>query len=149
VRDVCEFLDEVGLRTAHRMPRVRVCYDDPCHLVHGQRVEAAPRRLLAQIEGVELVAHADAARCCGAAGTYNLTQPEMSQQVLAAKIDALTAADPDVVATGNPGCMMQIAHGLRAHGSTVRVVHPVELLADSLCEAPEPLPAGRLQREMR
>lgn len=134
VRDVCEFLDEVGLRTSHKTPRTRVCYDDPCHLVHGQRVEAAPRRLLAQVEGVELVAHADAARCCGAAGTYNLTQPEMSQVVLGEKMDSLAKANPEVIATGNPGCMMQIASGVRARGLAAEVVHPVELLARSLCD---------------
>jgi glycolate oxidase iron-sulfur subunit len=113
---------------------VRICYDDPCHLVHGQRVESAPRRLLEQIEGAELVGHANAAHCCGAAGTYNLTQPEMSKQVLATKIEALAAADPDVIATGNPGCMMQLSAGARDHGLAARVVHPVELLANSLVD---------------
>ena len=129
VRDVCEFLDEVGLRGgAGGLERVRVCYDDPCHLVHGQGVEAAPRRLLGQIEGLELVEHTGATHCCGAAGTYSLTQREMSQTVLAEKMDALAAADPDVIATGNPGCLMQHASGVRARGLSARVLHPVELL---------------------
>ncbi len=129
VRDICEFLDEVGLRgEAGALEPVRVCYDDPCHLVHGQGVEAAPRRLLARIEGLELVEHADATRCCGAAGTYNLTQREMSQTVLREKMDSLAAADPDVIATGNPGCLMQLASGVRARGLRARVLHPVELL---------------------
>ena len=128
IRDVCEFLDEQGLRAPVGRYPARVCYDDPCHLVHGQGVEAAPRRLLEQVPGLQLVSHADPGRCCGAAGTYNLTQPEMSSQVLDEKMKALLAAGPQIVATGNPGCMMQIAGGARARGSALRVVHPVEIL---------------------
>jgi glycolate oxidase iron-sulfur subunit len=129
VRDVCEFLDEVGLRAPPGRFEARVCYDDPCHLVHGQGVEAAPRRLLAQVPGLELVAHANPTRCCGAAGTYNLTHPEMSRRVLADKMDALAAAAPELIATGNPGCLMQLAKGVRERGLAARVVHPVEILA--------------------
>ncbi len=128
VRDVCELLDEAGLRPPERRIEARVCYDDPCHLVHGQRVERAPRRLLARIPGLELVPHADPTSCCGAAGIYNLSHPEMSRAVLARKIDALAAADPDLVASGNPGCLMQLASGLRRRGLRARAVHPVELL---------------------
>ena len=80
---------------------------------------------------MELVAHADPAACCGAAGTYNLTQPEMARAVLDAKLDSLARADPDVVATGNPGCMMQLAAGLSRRGLRARVRHPVELLDES------------------
>jgi len=129
VRDVCEFLDEVGLRAPPGRFEARICYDDPCHLVHGQGVEAAPRRLLAQVPGVTLVPHANPTRCCGAAGTYNLTHPEMSRLVLKDKMDALAAAAPDVVATGNPGCLMQLARGARERGLDARVLHPVEILA--------------------
>jgi glycolate oxidase iron-sulfur subunit len=128
VRDICEFLDEVGMRTPSGRQDLRVCYDDPCHLVHGQGVEAAPRRLLGQIPGLELVEHAHPTRCCGAAGTYNLTQPEMSQAVLREKLDALEAANPDAIATGNPGCLMQLRSGARARGLKAVVAHPVELL---------------------
>ena len=128
VRDVCEFLDEVGL-VAEPPPRAgSVCYDDPCHLVHGQRVAAAPRQLLARVPGLRLVPHDDPTSCCGAAGIYNLSHPEESQAVLAPKLDALAAADPDWIATGNPGCLMQLAAGARARGLRARVVHPVELL---------------------
>ena len=127
-RDVCEWLDEVGLRPPSGALDARVCYDDPCHLVHAQGIAAAPRRLLNAIPGLELVAHADAQSCCGAAGTYNLMQREMSQQVLEPKLDALAAADPDWIASGNPGCMLQIEAGVRARGMAARVVHPVELL---------------------
>ncbi len=131
VRDVCELLDETGLRAPAGRLALRVCYDDPCHLVHGQGVKDAPRRVLASIPGLVLVAHDDPTSCCGAAGTYNLTHRAMSSAVLARKLDALAAVDPDVVATGNPGCLMQIAAGGRARGLRARVVHPVELLDES------------------
>ncbi len=136
VRDVCELLAEVGLRAPVGAFPARVCYDDPCHLVHAQGVASAPRELLAKVPGLELVPHDDPDRCCGAAGTYNLTQPEMAEQVLAAKLDSLLAADPQVVATGNPGCMMQIAMGLARRGSPARVMHPVEILDAAQGAAP-------------
>lgn len=128
VKDVCEFLDEVGLRTPLAALEGRVCYDDPCHLVHGQGVAAAPRRLLDAIPGLERVELPDASACCGAAGTYGITHRETSQQVLAPKLAAIEACAPDLVATGNPGCMLQIASGLRARGLAIEVVHPIELL---------------------
>ena len=142
VRDVCEFLDAEGLtaplaplparglggRGMGRGGSIRVCYDDPCHLVHGQRVEAAPRRLLGRIPELELVDHDDPGACCGAAGTYNLSQPAMSKAVLDRKVASLAAADPDLVATGNPGCMMQLRAGLARASLRAEVVHPVELL---------------------
>ena len=128
IRDVLEFLDEVGLEIEFSPLEARICYDDPCHLIHAQGVAAAPRRLLARIPGLELVAHRNPEACCGAAGIYNLTHPEMSQQVLAPKLDALIEAAPEVVATANPGCAMQLAGGLAARGQEVAVVHPIELL---------------------
>ncbi len=131
VRDVSEVLVEAGVRTPPERGSLRVCYDDPCHLVHGQKVSVAPRKLLESIPGVTLVPHADASACCGAAGTYNLTQPEMSRAVLARKLDALEAADPDVIATGNPGCLMQLQSGAREWGLRARVVHPVTLLDEA------------------
>ncbi len=127
VREIAEFLDEVGLRTPGRFD-ARVAYDDPCHLVHGQGVRDAPRRVLGAIPGLTLVPHRDPTSCCGAAGIYNLTHPEMSQQVLDRKLDALAEAEVDYVATGNPGCLMQLERGLRQRGLRARVVHPVELL---------------------
>ena len=128
VRDVSEFLDAVGLRPPEGRIESKVCYDDPCHLVHGQRVDAAPRRLLEQIPGLELQAHDDPAGCCGAAGIYNLTHRAMSRAVLDRKMHSLRAADPDYVATGNPGCLMQLRCGVAAAGLGAAVVHPIELL---------------------
>jgi glycolate oxidase iron-sulfur subunit len=128
IRDVCELLDAAGLRAPTGRVDARVCYDDPCHLIHGQRVADAPRRLLAALPGLELVAHDDPGSCCGAAGSYNLTHAEMSRAVLGRKVASLAKAAPDLVATGNPGCLMQLRAGLRAAGNRAGVVHPIELV---------------------
>jgi glycolate oxidase iron-sulfur subunit len=128
VRDVSEFLDEVGLREPTTSIPLRICYDDPCHLAHGQGVQQAPRRLLEAIPGVEIVPHDDPLACCGAAGIYNITHPEMSGAVLDRKLDALQAASPDAIVTGNPGCIMQLRAGAARRGLSCRVVHPIELL---------------------
>ena len=138
--DISHFLDDQGLRAELSPLPLRVCYDDPCHLVHAQGVGAAPRRLLEAIPQLELVAHDDPGACCGAAGTYNLTQTEMAGAVLDAKLDSLARAEADVVATGNPGCMMQLAAGLRARGLPTRVRHPVELLDESCRDSATGLP---------
>jgi Fe-S oxidoreductase len=130
-RDVCEFLDEAGLVPPARRLDLSVCYDDPCHLVHGQRVKEAPRRLLAAIPGLRVIPHEDPTSCCGAAGIYNLTHPTMSAAVLDRKLEALAAADADVIASGNPGCLMQLGLGVAARGLRARVAHPVELLDES------------------
>jgi Fe-S oxidoreductase len=127
-RDVCEWLDAAGLPEPRSRIDASVCYDDPCHLAHGQRVVEAPRRLLAKIPGLRLVPHDDPTSCCGAAGIYNLTQPDMSRAVLARKLDSLAAADPDYIATGNPGCLMQLAAGARQRNLRAELVHPIQLL---------------------
>jgi len=128
VCDASELLDAAGLRPPPGRVEARVCYDDPCHLLHAQRVGDAPRRLLTAIPGLRLVAHEDPGSCCGAAGIYNLTHREMSRAVLRRKIASLAAADPDLIATGNPGCLMQLRAGAREAGLRARVVHPIELL---------------------
>ena len=135
VRDVCELLAQVGVRAPEHPLHGRVCYDDPCHLVHAQGVAAAPRELLDAIPGLERVEHDDAGACCGAACVYNLTHPAMSRAVLARKLDAIARVDPDWVATGNPGCLMQIAAGLRERRLRARAVHPIELLDAAYCGA--------------
>jgi glycolate oxidase iron-sulfur subunit len=106
----------------------RVAYDPPCHLLHAQRVGEAPFAVLAAVPGIELVPLADAEQCCGAAGIYNLIQPAVSDQVLAAKLAHIAGADVDWVVTGNPGCLMQIGAGLRRGGRHTRAIHPVDLL---------------------
>jgi glycolate oxidase iron-sulfur subunit len=127
-RDVLEFLAEVGPEIEFETIAKRVCYDDPCHLIHAQGIAEAPRALLSAIPGLELVAHRNPDACCGAAGIYNLTQPAMSREILAPKLDALIEVEPEIVATANPGCAMQLAAGLAGRGSAARVVHPIELL---------------------
>lgn len=128
VRDILEFLDEVDAELAYQPIAKRVCYDDPCHLIHAQGIAAAPRRLLQAIPELELVPHRNPEACCGAAGIYNLTQPEMSKRVLSPKVEALAEANPEIVATANPGCAMQLAAGLAEKGLSAQVVHPIELI---------------------
>ncbi|MEQ1631222.1 MAG: (Fe-S)-binding protein [Planctomycetota bacterium] len=139
-RDISEFLAEVGLTATPKACSARVAYDDPCHLCHGQKVRTQPRTLLQQVPGLQLVAHARPEDCCGSAGIYNMLQPELASDVGQRKAKALADAEPDLVATGNPGCMMQIAAHLAAVGSTARVVHPVELLLPD--EPRESTPTG-------
>ena len=142
--DVCAFLAREGLRPLPGRFDARVCYDDPCHLAHGQRVTAAPRELLAQVPGLTLVAHDDPASCCGAAGIYNLTHREMSGAVLERKLRALAAAAPDVIATGNPGCLMQLRAGVARAGLRAQVMHPVEILARAYFSSESPRPSRRI-----
>ena len=106
-----------------------MAYDDPCHLLHGQRVAAAPRALLRQIPGLELFDLPGASECCGAAGIYNLTHTEMSERLAARKVAAARETRPDVVASGNPGCILQLAAAFQNASLEVEVLHPVQLLA--------------------
>jgi len=128
VRDVSEVLAELGPRPGRALT-LRVAYDAPCHLLHAQKIADAPRALLEAIPGLEQVPLEGAERCCGSAGLYSLIEPALSQEVLALKLAAIRRAGPDVVATGNPGCLMQIGAGALLEGLSVSVRHPVELLA--------------------
>lgn len=127
VRDVSELLAAAGPAMGGPLP-MRVAYDAPCHLLHAQRVAGPPLSVLRAIPGLELVPLNESDVCCGSAGIYNLVEPETSDGVLARKIGNIVAAAPDVVATGNPGCLMQIGAGLLRAGSSTRALHPVELL---------------------
>lgn len=128
VRDVSEFLAELGLVPPPGEIRLRAVYHDACHLVHAQRIREQPRDLLSQIPGLEIVPIAEADICCGAAGSYNLTEPEMSDRLAARKLKNILAARPQAVITGNVGCSMQIQAELRQAGQPVWVAHPMELL---------------------
>ena len=128
VVDVTEHLVAEGLRRPVRPFGIRVTYDDPCHLIHGQRVARAPRLVLAAIPDLDVVPLAESTWCCGSAGIYNLTHPEAADRLGRRKIDHILETGAEMVVTGNPGCMVQIAAGLRAVGSPVRVVHPISLL---------------------
>jgi glycolate oxidase iron-sulfur subunit len=129
--DVLEVVAEHELAGLRRVG-ARVTYQDSCHLVHAQKVTRAPRQVLAAIPGLELRELRDASRCCGSAGIYSIVQQQMSQQLLDAKMDDVTATDADVLATANPGCMMQLEAGVRQRGLKARVVHVIELLDEAM-----------------
>jgi glycolate oxidase iron-sulfur subunit len=131
VRDISEMLVEAAFRPGPTAFRARVAYDAPCHLHHAQGVTAAPLDLLGAVPGVTLAPLAFSDRCCGGAGLYNLHQGSLSWDVLREKLDAIGESGADVVATGNPGCLMQIGAGLRLAGLPARALHPVEILEAS------------------
>ena len=130
VKDVTEFLAEVGLRAPERGLKARVTYQDPCHLAHAQKVRSAPRELLKAV-GAELVEMAHPDFCCGSAGTYNVTQNELSMSILADKMDEVTATQASIIATANTGCMLQLRAGVQSRGLKMRVAHVVELLDEA------------------
>jgi glycolate oxidase iron-sulfur subunit len=134
VRDVTEFLGERQLQVPERRVEARVACHDPCHLAHAQGVRDAPRELLRLIPGVELVELAESDVCCGSAGSYNLTETAMARRLRDRKTDNVAVSGATVVAAANPGCILQIAAGLRERGLNIRVVHPVELLAEAYGE---------------
>ncbi len=131
VRDVTEVLDAMELGSPARAIDAIVTYQDACHLVHAQRVAAAPRRLLGKIPGLRLVEMDESAVCCGSAGIYNLTQLDMAARLQRRKVAAIRCTGAAIVATANPGCAMQIAAGLREARDRAAVRHVVELLDDA------------------
>lgn len=138
VQDISEFLAQAPLRGPLGSVAKRVAYDDPCHLLHAQRIRQQPRDLLSQVPGLELIPFTDAEFCCGAAGIYNITHPDMSMRILERKMEHLQAAHPDVIATGNPGCMMQLQSGVRQAQLDIPVVHPMTLIDEAYRTAPAP-----------
>lgn len=127
VRDVSELLAEAGPRPGGPLP-IRVTYDAPCHLQHAQRVAQAPLSVLAAIPGLELVPLHDSDQCCGSAGIYNLIEPDTSDAVLEPKLDNIRSTNAPWIATGNPGCLMQIGAGVIRADINARSIHPVDLL---------------------
>jgi glycolate oxidase iron-sulfur subunit len=140
VADVTEVLARRPLVGPVGPLRMRVTYHDPCHLAHGQRVRAEPRALLRAIPGLEVVDLQESEMCCGSAGIYNLTQPAMARQLLARKVRHIMATGAEAVVTANPGCILQIAAGLRSQAVPIRVLHVVEVL-DAAYAAAEGRPA--------
>jgi glycolate oxidase iron-sulfur subunit len=128
VQDVTETLGGLTPRTARRRLNLRVAYHDACHLAHAQGVKREPRDLLASIPGLTLVPVADNDVCCGSAGIFNLVQPGMASELGRRKADRIAQARPDVVVSGNPGCLLQIAAFARARGHSYAVRHIVEVL---------------------
>jgi glycolate oxidase iron-sulfur subunit len=131
VRDVSELLAAAGPKPAQATVPATVTYDAPCHLLHAQRISAQPLQVLRAIPGLELVPLTDADQCCGAAGIYNLIEPETSDAVLSPKVRHIAATRAGFVATGNPGCLMQIGAGLRRARVAAFAVHPVDLLDEA------------------
>ena len=131
VRDVLEFLDETGLREKPGSLESEVTYQDACHLAHAQRITGAPRRLLEQIPGLTLREMNESSICCGSAGIYNMTQPDMADRLGKRKLENVLASGARVVATSNPGCAMQMQSYLRDANSSMRVCHVIELLDEA------------------
>lgn len=133
VRDISELLVQLGPARAPRHPvQARVAYHDACHLAHAQGVRSQPRTLLAAIPGLTVVPFADGDMCCGSAGIFNLTQPDMASELGRRKAGHIADASPDLVVTSNPGCLLQIQSAAREQGHTFRVLHLVELLDASI-----------------
>ncbi len=131
MKDVAEFVGSIPLTPPTREVRAKVTYHDACHLAHGQGVREQPRALLRAIPGLTFVNLPESDWCCGSAGTYNLTQPEMAARLLERKVGHIQATQADVVVTGNPGCLMQIRAGLQQHGLPIQAVHTIDLLAQA------------------
>jgi glycolate oxidase iron-sulfur subunit len=129
VRDIHEWLVEIGFRKPGAGEEAVVTYHESCHLAHGQKVVKQPREILKSIPGVRLVELPESSWCCGSAGVYSITQPEQSAALLARKVSHIAGTGARWLATSNPGCHLQVANGLRAAGVAVEVVQPVTLLA--------------------
>jgi glycolate oxidase iron-sulfur subunit len=138
LRDVAELLCELGIKPppGTEAPLLRVAYDEPCHLLHAQGVSEPPKQLLRAIGGLSLVHLDEADACCGGAGAYWVQQPELSAKVTARKLAAIRRSGAEVVASGNPGCLMQIGNAARAAGLPLRVAHPIVLLAEAYARRP-------------
>jgi len=132
MRDVTEFLAALGLSTPLKKIAARVTYQDSCHLLHGQKIREAPRKLLRAIPGVEFVELPFAEICCGSAGVYNVTQTEASLALLMEKMNYARFTQAEIIATANPGCLLQLRAGAELHKTGQEVLHVVELL-DRAC----------------
>jgi glycolate oxidase iron-sulfur subunit len=132
VKDIHEWLIEIGIQPpASAGPPLTVTYHESCHLCHGQKITAQPRQVLRAIPRLKLVELPESNWCCGSAGIYNLTQPEMAGELLERKLKHIRSTNAGVVATGNPGCLLQIINGANSARLYLRVVHPVTLLAEA------------------
>ena len=128
VKDVSEFLDELGLIAPHGEINATATYHDACHLVHAQKVREQPRNILRKVPGLKLVELPESELCCGAAGTYNLTEPEMAERLGRRKLDNIRSTGARLVITANAGCLLQIARQARMEGETLKIVHPMDVL---------------------
>jgi glycolate oxidase iron-sulfur subunit len=132
VKDIHEWLGAVGIqKPASTGEKLRVTYHESCHLCHGQKISSQPRQLLRAIPGLELFELTESAWCCGSAGVYNLVQPDMADALLQRKLNHIEKTGANIVATGNPGCLLQLINGARDRNLPLRIVHPVTLLAEA------------------
>ena len=133
VKDIHEWLAEIGIAPPPKVGSNEevVTYHESCHLCHGQKISAQPRQVLKAIPGLRLVELPEATWCCGSAGIYNITQPEMAGQLLERKINHIASTGAITIATGNPGCLLQLVNGAAIRGLKLRIVHPVTLLAEA------------------
>jgi glycolate oxidase iron-sulfur subunit len=134
-RDVAEFLAELGPRAVRHPMAMRVAYQDSCHLQHAQRVRTQPRALLAAIPGLKLEELPEGALCCGSAGIYNLVEPQTANELGDRKARHIAAARPDAVATGNPGCLLQLRAALGRQGQKTPVLHTIQIVDASIRNA--------------
>jgi glycolate oxidase iron-sulfur subunit len=132
VRDVSQLLTESEPVATRHPVRLKVAYHDACHLAHAQKLRSEPRRLLGAVPELELVEPAEWEICCGSAGIYNLLQPDAGRALGRRKAENLLATGAEAVASGNPGCTLQIAAHLREQGRPLRIYHPMELLDRSI-----------------
>jgi glycolate oxidase iron-sulfur subunit len=147
VKDIHEWLVEIGIQAPRAIGRAdlpvgqdaqqrvptntSVTYHESCHLCHGQKITSQPRQLLRTIPNLKLLELPEANWCCGSAGVYNLTQPEMAGELLERKLNHIQSTGAEIVATGNPGCLLQLINGAEQRGMKLRVVHPITLLAEA------------------
>ena len=129
VRDISELLATAPLRGPLQALPLRVAYDDPCHLLHGQKIRWQPRDLLSQVPRLQLLEVPESDWCCGSAGIYNLLHQDTAQELLDRKMRHIAGVKPQLIVTGNPGCLLQLRQGVRQHDLAAEVLHPVEVLA--------------------
>ena len=132
VRDVTEFLDTLGVVAPMKEFATRVTYQDSCHLLHGQKVREAPRRLLMAVPGIQFIELPYSDICCGSAGVYNITETEASMELLAEKMKSAAGTGAEIIATANPGCLLQMRAGAEMHKTGQRVLHVMELLDQAM-----------------
>ncbi|HWI55705.1 MAG TPA: (Fe-S)-binding protein, partial [Bacillota bacterium] len=132
VKDIHEWLMQIGIQPpSNHAPEQVVTYHESCHLAHGQKIVAQPRQLLQAIPGLKLVELPESNWCCGSAGVYNIVQPEMANALLERKLQHIKSTGAKIIATGNPGCLLQLVNGAKQRGLHLRVVHPITLLAEA------------------
>jgi glycolate oxidase iron-sulfur subunit len=127
VEDISKHLHDTGYEKPKAELNTRITYHDACHLAHGQGIRQQPRDILLDIPGVDMVHMPNSDRCCGSAGIYNITNPEMADAVLKSKMENVPD-DVEMISMGNPGCMLQMAMGVQRYGRNQKIVHTVQLL---------------------